>query len=223
MKPMPTQSTSSQHRLSIFAYQSLWLNSLGYEPVPHTFLSAWLSHQPFHDQLHNSSHAECSSQIWNSKFGIWKCASALTHDTWHCRKVVNPSTRPWSGNCNWGPIEVLNNLFLRISLKCCFCFYNQHVFASLFLLFEPNKSMGPTSSNMLRLGFSYREEALRAFKLGVLSLQERAEIDRLFELCCKRICELGTSRQIQLPKPLLPESRPHSLMYHVNLSGQSFL
>lgn len=64
-----------------------------------------------------------------------------------------------------------------------------------------------------------REEALRAFKLGVLSLQERAKIDQLFDTICDKICELGEDAKILLPKPLQPETRPHSLMYHVNLSG----
>ena len=60
---------------------------------------------------------------------------------------------------------------------------------------------------------------MRAFKLGVLSLQERAKIDQLFDTICNRICELGDSAKIPLPKPLQPETRPHSEMYYVNLSG----
>lgn len=64
-----------------------------------------------------------------------------------------------------------------------------------------------------------REEALRAFKLGVLSLKERAQIDQLFDSICAQICFLGEAADIPLPKPLQPETRPHPLTYHVNMSG----
>lgn len=68
-------------------------------------------------------------------------------------------------------------------------------------------------------GTADREEALRAFKLGVLSLQERAMIDRYFDTTCDEICALGESSGVPLPQPLQPETRPHSLLYHINLSG----
>lgn len=71
--------------------------------------------------------------------------------------------------------------------------------------------------------YSCREEALRAFKLGVLSLRERAEIDRLFDQVCLQVMELAAKSGLPLPKPLQPETRPHSHIYHINLSGETLL
>lgn len=65
-----------------------------------------------------------------------------------------------------------------------------------------------------------REEALRAFKLGVLSLGERARIDSLFEATCDRILDLAAAGQLPLPEALQPSTRPHSATYHINLSSE---
>ena len=64
-----------------------------------------------------------------------------------------------------------------------------------------------------------REEALRAFKLGVLSLEERAAVDLLFDSACNRILHLAAAAQLPLPEALQPSTRPHSATYHVNLSS----
>ena len=56
--------------------------------------------------------------------------------------------------------------------------------------------------------------------MGVLSLQERAEIDSLFDTICDRICCLGEAAHVALPQPLQPETRAHSSMYHINFSGE---
>jgi arginine decarboxylase-like protein len=65
-----------------------------------------------------------------------------------------------------------------------------------------------------------REEALRAFKLGVLSLEERAAVDLLFDATCNRILHLAAAAQLPLPEALQPSTRPHSATYHVNLSSK---
>lgn len=64
-----------------------------------------------------------------------------------------------------------------------------------------------------------REEALRAFKLGVLSLEERATVDLLFDATCNRILYLAAAASVPLPEALQPSTRPHSATYHVNLSS----
>ena len=55
----------------------------------------------------------------------------------------------------------------------------------------------------------------------MLSLPERAEVDKLFDLVCDRVCDIGAAARVALPQPLLPETRPHSHIYHINLSGKS--
>lgn len=67
----------------------------------------------------------------------------------------------------------------------------------------------------------YRDEALRAFKLGILSLGERAEVDTLFEATCARIHDTAAGAGLQLPDALRPCGLPLSAMYHVNFSGES--
>ncbi|EIE21904.1 arginine decarboxylase [Coccomyxa subellipsoidea C-169] len=64
----------------------------------------------------------------------------------------------------------------------------------------------------------FKEEALRAFKLGVLSLEERAAVDLLFDATCNRILLLAAAAKLPLPEALQPSTRPHSATYHVNLS-----
>ena len=64
-----------------------------------------------------------------------------------------------------------------------------------------------------------REEALRAFKLGVLSLEERASVDLLFDATCQRILDLSAAANLPLPEALQPSTRPHSATYHINLSS----
>ncbi|BDA46967.1 Biosynthetic arginine decarboxylase [Coccomyxa sp. Obi] len=64
----------------------------------------------------------------------------------------------------------------------------------------------------------FKEEALRAFKLGVLSLEERATVDMLFDATCNRILHLAAAAKLPLPEALQPSTRPHSATYHVNLS-----
>lgn len=66
-----------------------------------------------------------------------------------------------------------------------------------------------------------REEALRAFKLGVLSLEERAMVDMLFDATCNRILHMAAAAKLPLPEALQPSTRPHSATYHVNLSSES--
>ncbi|KAK9830421.1 hypothetical protein WJX72_011676 [[Myrmecia] bisecta] len=64
----------------------------------------------------------------------------------------------------------------------------------------------------------FKEEALRAFKLGVLSLEERAQVDILFDATCQRILDVAAAALLPLPEALQPDTRPHSATYHVNLS-----
>ena len=64
-----------------------------------------------------------------------------------------------------------------------------------------------------------REEALRAFKLGVLSLPERAAVDALFDATCDRILALAAANGLPLPEALQPGTRPHAATYHINLSS----
>ena len=64
-----------------------------------------------------------------------------------------------------------------------------------------------------------REEALRAFKLGVLSLSERAAADALFDATCGRVLQLAAAHGLPLPEALQPGTRPHAATYHINLSS----
>lgn len=70
--------------------------------------------------------------------------------------------------------------------------------------------------------FGCREEALSAFTLGMLSLEERAEVDIHFDAICDRIMDVGRVHGVTLPEELQPSTRPHSAMYHINLSGMHF-
>eukprot|EP00884_Botryococcus_braunii_P003545 jgi/Botrbrau1/13191/Bobra.0351s0004.1 len=64
----------------------------------------------------------------------------------------------------------------------------------------------------------FKEEALRAFKLGVLSLSERAQLEILFDATCARICHLAASVGTSLPEGLQQSGRPAASMYHANFS-----
>ena len=67
----------------------------------------------------------------------------------------------------------------------------------------------------------FREDALRAFKLGVLSLEERAKVDVMFDAACERIRALAREHALPLPDALTPAAgggAPSSRPYHVNLS-----
>jgi Arginine decarboxylase helical bundle domain len=58
-----------------------------------------------------------------------------------------------------------------------------------------------------------RDEALRAFKLGILSLGERAEVDLLFEATCGKV-PADLLLQDQEPEHALPIPQ-YALQYHV--------
>jgi arginine decarboxylase len=76
------------------------------------------------------------------------------------------------------------------------------------------------SCNELKQGRALgREEALRAFKLGVLSLNERAQLEILFDATCARICHLAASVGTFLPEGLQQSGRPAANVYHANFSG----
>ena len=62
-------------------------------------------------------------------------------------------------------------------------------------------------------------QAVRAFKLGVLSLEERAAVDLMFDATCQRIAEVAAGADLPLPDALRPDAAPHTQMYHVNMSG----
>lgn len=64
-----------------------------------------------------------------------------------------------------------------------------------------------------------RAESLRAFKLGVLSLNERAQLEILFDATCARICHLASSVGTALPEGLQQCGRPATNVYHANFSG----
>lgn len=64
---------------------------------------------------------------------------------------------------------------------------------------------------------------MSAFTLGMLSLEERAEVDIHFDAICDRILDVGRVHGVTLPEELQPSTRPHSAMYHINLSGMCSL
>ncbi|KAI3425248.1 hypothetical protein D9Q98_009016 [Chlorella vulgaris] len=64
----------------------------------------------------------------------------------------------------------------------------------------------------------FKDEAVRAFKLGVLSLEERAQVDTMFDATCARIRQVAQANDLALPDALRPDAVPHSKMYHVNMS-----
>ncbi|KAL6770165.1 hypothetical protein ACKKBG_A33855 [Auxenochlorella protothecoides x Auxenochlorella symbiontica] len=64
----------------------------------------------------------------------------------------------------------------------------------------------------------FKEDALRAFKLGVLSLVERARVDVMFDATCDRIRTLAGEHSLPLPDALQPTAVPGVRLYHVNLS-----
>ncbi|PRW33729.1 arginine decarboxylase [Chlorella sorokiniana] len=64
----------------------------------------------------------------------------------------------------------------------------------------------------------FKDEGVRAFKLGVLSLEERAQVDMMFDAACERIREVAREADLPLPDALRPDAVPHTKMYHVNLS-----
>jgi arginine decarboxylase-like protein len=76
-----------------------------------------------------------------------------------------------------------------------------------------------TSSNTDPLNWAHRKEALRAFRLGFVSLAERAQIEILFDATCARIGHLATANGAQLPNGLQPTARPAADVYHANFSG----
>lgn len=64
----------------------------------------------------------------------------------------------------------------------------------------------------------FREEAMRAFKLGVLGLEDRAQVDMMWDATCDRIREVAIENELPLPDALRPDAVPHTKSYHVNLS-----
>ncbi|KAK9811592.1 hypothetical protein WJX72_006670 [[Myrmecia] bisecta] len=64
----------------------------------------------------------------------------------------------------------------------------------------------------------FKEEASRAFKLGVLSLKERAEVDVLFDATCERIRTVAAQSNIMLPEALRGLHSNTAEIYHVNFS-----
>ncbi|GAB4817650.1 hypothetical protein N2152v2_004696 [Parachlorella kessleri] len=65
----------------------------------------------------------------------------------------------------------------------------------------------------------FKDEALRAFKLGVLSLEERAEIETMYDATCQKIRETAETYKLAVPESLRPTTLPGPKnMYHINLS-----
>ncbi|GBF89380.1 arginine decarboxylase [Raphidocelis subcapitata] len=65
----------------------------------------------------------------------------------------------------------------------------------------------------------FKDEALRAFKLGVLGLEERAAIETMHDATCERIRAVAEAHNLPLPDALRPTSIPGpKQLYHVNMS-----
>ena len=65
----------------------------------------------------------------------------------------------------------------------------------------------------------HREQALKAFKVGCISLEERASVDRSCDAVLQRIRSVAASMHVQLPDDVQLICRPPVTSYHINLSG----
>ncbi|GAA6615006.1 biosynthetic arginine decarboxylase [Scytonema sp. NUACC26] len=63
----------------------------------------------------------------------------------------------------------------------------------------------------------FKEEAISRFKLGILSLRERAKAERLYWACCQKILEI-TRKQEYVPDELEDLEKIMASIYYVNLS-----
>ena len=116
----------------------------------------------------------------------------------------------------------------QFSARCLFlqpCLYSARKCSTLHFTSKKQTSLARTHActrDILQVhACCCRDEALRAFKLGILSLGERAEVDTLFEATCARIHDTAAGARLQLPDALRPCGLPLSAMYHVNFSGES--
>ena len=64
-----------------------------------------------------------------------------------------------------------------------------------------------------------REQALKAFKAGCISLEERASVDESCDAALQRIISVAAAVRAQLPDDLQLVCRPPVASYHINLSG----
>jgi len=80
--------------------------------------------------------------------------------------------------------------------------------------------MGATAANMQETwhdASQAKEEAFTLFKLGYLSLRERAEVERLFWACCGRLLELVRGMKT-VPEELQDLERVVAAIYYCNFS-----
>lgn len=66
-----------------------------------------------------------------------------------------------------------------------------------------------------------REQALKAFKTGCISLEERASVDLECEATLQRIREVASAVDAELPDDVQLLCKPPVTTYHINLSGQT--
>ena len=64
-----------------------------------------------------------------------------------------------------------------------------------------------------------REQALKAFKAGCISLEERASVDESCDAALQRIRSVAATVHAQLPDDVQLICRPPVASYHINLSG----
>ena len=64
-----------------------------------------------------------------------------------------------------------------------------------------------------------REQALKAFKAGCISLEERASVDESCDTALQRIRSMAAAVHAQLPDDVRLMCRPPVASYHINLSG----
>ena len=69
-----------------------------------------------------------------------------------------------------------------------------------------------------------REQALKAFKGGCISLEERASVDMECEAMLQRMRDIAAASDAELPVDVQLLCMPPVATYHVNLSGtKSFM
>ena len=64
-----------------------------------------------------------------------------------------------------------------------------------------------------------REQALKAFKAGSITLEERASVDESCDAALQRIRGMAVAVHAQLPDDVQLICRPPVASYHINLSG----
>lgn len=85
-------------------------------------------------------------------------------------------------------------------------------------LYEVLEAIGPDNlQECYHDAFKLKEDAVSAFRLGYLSLPERAKAERLFWSCCHRIQEL-LQQLDRIPEDLEDLDRVMASIYYVNLS-----